>query len=135
VRVVIHGHKLPGRECGRYRDVHVGLQVGSRPDGLVPGDAATARWETEVRVIAQDDGRDFGGPAVHGRRGERFLYLTWGEFDGRDFAMFRRAKLMLADVPDADEVVADVDLTDDSGMPCCARLHDPVVRWTAVSAV
>jgi hypothetical protein len=135
VRVVIHGHRLPGRECDRYRNVHVALQVGSRPDGLVPGDAASARWETEVRVIAHDDLRDFDGPAVHGRRGERFLYLIWGELDGRDFAMFRRAKLMLADVPDAHEVVADVELTDDSGMPCCARLYEPAVRWRAVSAV
>ncbi len=75
--------------------------------------------------------RDFSGPAVHGRRGERFLYLTWGEYDGHEFSMFRRAKLMLADVPVADEVVADVDLTDESGLPCCARLHEPVIRWSA----
>jgi hypothetical protein len=131
VRVVITGRRLPGRNCGGYRNVHVGLQVGSRPDGLVAGDAAEARWEADVRVVEIDDERDFRGPAVHGKRGERFLYLTWGEFDGRDFAMFRRAKLMLADVPRADEVHAEVDLTDDRGMPCCARLHDPVIRWTA----
>jgi hypothetical protein len=131
MRVVINGHKLPGRQCGRYRDVHVALQVGSRPEGLVPGDANHARWEADVRVVDLDDERDFRGPAVHGRRGERFLYLTWGEFDGHEFAMFRRAKLMLADVPVADEVVAEVDLTDEQGLPCCARLHDPVIRWSA----
>ncbi len=131
MRVVINGHKLPGRECGSYRDVHVGLQVGTRAEGLVPGDAATARWETEVRVVTLDDERDFRGPAVHGRRGERFLYLTWGEYDGTKFAMFRRAKLMLSEVPVADELVADVDLTADDGLPCCARLHDPVIRWRA----
>ena len=38
---------------------------------------------------------------------------------------------MLADVPVADEVVAEVDLTDEQGLPCCARLHDPVIRWSA----
>ncbi|MGH8861496.1 MAG: DUF5990 family protein [Jatrophihabitantaceae bacterium] len=135
MRVVINGHKLPGRDCGGYRDVHVGLQVGSRPDGLVPGDAAAARWEADVRVVGNDDERDFRGPAVHGKRGERFLYLTWGEYDGREFAMFRRAKVMLADVPSADVVVADVDLTDGSGMPCCARLHTPVIRWSTSSSV
>lgn len=131
MRIVINGHHLPGRECGRYRNVHVGLQVGSRPEGLVPGDAPAARWATEVRVVSLEDERDFCGPAVHGRRGERFLYLTWGEYDGSTFAVFRRAKLMLADVPVADEVSADVGLTDDSGLPCCARLHHPVIRWTA----
>ena len=133
MRVVINGHRLPGRRCGRYHDVHVALQVGSRAEGLVPGDADSARWEADVRVVELDDERDFRGPAVHGRRGERFLYLTWGEFDGTDFSMFRRAKLMLSDVPTADEVVADVDLTDDTGMPCCARLHDPVLRWSVAA--
>lgn len=131
MRVVINGRNLPGRECGPYRNVHVGLQIGSRPEGLVPGDAPSARWEADVRVVDLDDERDFRGPAVHGKRGERFLYLTWGEYDGHQFAMFRRAKLMLADVPIADEVSAEVDLTDPRGMPCCARLHDPVIRWTA----
>jgi hypothetical protein len=129
VHVLIKGAGLPGRRCGTYADVHVALQVGSRPEGLVPGDAAHAEWTTEVRVIETDDGRDFRGPAVHGRRGERFLYLTWGEYDGESFAMFRRAKLMLADTPDADEVIAEVNLTDGRGMPTCARLHEPTVRW------
>ena len=39
---------------------------------------------------------DFGGPFVHGRKGERFLYLSWGAVDP-DFEMFRRAKLVFAD--------------------------------------
>ena len=72
--------------------IHVGLQIGSRPEGLVPGDAPSARWEVDVRVIELDDERDFRGPAVHGKRGERFLYLTWGEYDGREFAMFREPR-------------------------------------------
>jgi hypothetical protein len=131
VHVVIKGAGLPGRRCGSYTDVHVGLQIGSRPDGLVAGDAKQAEWTTEVRVVDTDDGRDFRGPAVHGRRGERFLYLTWGEYDGESFAMFRRAKLMLADTPVADEVIAEVNLTDQRGMPSCARLHEPTVRWAS----
>jgi Family of unknown function (DUF5990) len=130
MRIVIKGHGLPGLRCGQYANVHVALQVGSRPEGLVAGDAREAEWATDVRVITHDDGRDFRGPAVHGKRGERFLYLTWGELDGPHFAMFRRAKLMLDDLPmDSDEVVVHVELTDASGMPSCARLRDPVVRW------
>lgn len=123
---------MPGRRCGSHDNVHVGLQVGSRPEGLVAGDAIEAEWSTEVRVICHDDGRDFRGPAVHGKRGERFLYLTWGECDGRDFAMFRRAKLMLDDLPaDSGEVTVHVSLTDRHGMPSCARLRDPAVRWVS----
>lgn len=129
MRIVIKGSRLPGRECGQYTNVHVGLQVGSRPEGLVPGDADSAQWETDVRVIEHDGARDFRGPAVHGKRGERFLYLTWGEFADSQFTMFRRAKLMLDDTPSSAEVVAHVELTDPNGMPMCARLHDPVLRW------
>ena len=55
-----------------------------------------------MRVGLDTDGAlDFKGPAVHGKRGERFLYLTWGNVasDG-SFTMFRRAKLMLNRVED-----------------------------------
>ncbi|MGH3316640.1 MAG: DUF5990 family protein [Nocardioidaceae bacterium] len=125
MRLVIRGHNLPGRRCGMYDDVHVGLQVGREPEGLVPGDADAAEWATEVRT---DDG-DFRGQAVHGRKGERFIYLTWGTITDGSFNMFRRAKLMLADLPlGADEVTVDVDLTDDAGMPRCARLEASAVR-------
>ena len=131
MRVVIKGHRLPGRQCGGHQNVHVGLQVGSRPEGLVPGDAGVAEWAADVRVIDNDDHRDFSGPAVHGKRGERFLYLTWGEVDGTEFSMFRRAKIMLAGLPlEGDTAVAEIDLTDERGLPCCARLHEPSIRWS-----
>lgn len=125
MRLVIRGHHLPGRNCGAYEGIHVGLQVGREPEGLIPGDAGGAEWVTEVRT----DGDDFRGRAVHGRRGERFVYLTWGTFTDGSFSMFRRAKLMLGDLPaGAEEVTVDIDLTDDEGMPRCARLAPPAVR-------
>ena len=58
-------------------NVHVGVQVRSAPDQLVRADADDARWEVDASVVA--DGSDFRGPAVHGKRGERFLWLTWGD--------------------------------------------------------
>lgn len=125
--MVIRGHRLPGLNCGPHANVHVGVQVGSEPVGLVPADAAGAEWVAEIRVA---DG-DFRGPAVHGKKGARFVYLTWGTVAGGSFSMFRRAKLMLADLPaDADEVTVDVDLTDEHGMPRCARLQPPAIRIT-----
>ena len=125
MRLVIHGHHLPGRRCGPYDDVHVGLQLGQEPYGLVPGDADRAEWVTDIRT---GDG-DWRGPAVHGRRGSRFVYLTWGTRTGGAFTMFRRAKLMLDDLPSEDRTVTvEVDLTDDSGMPRCARLGPPALR-------
>ena len=78
--------------------------------------------------IRTGDG-DFRGPAVQGRKGDRFVYLTWGTCAGGAFTMFRRAKLMLDDLPaGAQEVTVEVHLTDDDGMPRCARLRTPAIR-------
>jgi hypothetical protein len=138
MRLVIRGHDLPGASYAGHVRIAVGLQVRDEPADLVAGDATSARWETEVRLV---DG-DARGPAVHGRRGERFVYLTWGEVSDASnagFAMFRRAKLMLdrADaglLTEAEEsgrpLVADVGLTDEKGGPRCARVDPPAVHWS-----
>jgi len=125
MRVVVRGHQLPGLTCGRYTNIHVGLQVGREPVDLVPADAAEAQWVAEIRQV---DG-DFRGPALHGKKGERFLYLTWGSVADGSFNMFRRAMLMLADLPaDVQQVTVSVNLTDDHGMPRCARLRPAAVQ-------
>src|SRR6187200_476335 len=129
MRIVIEGHDLPGAEFVSdgelLRNVHVGVQVGNEPVGLVRGDAGMARWELDVTARDDDSGLDVRGPGIHGRKGERFLYLTWGDVgsDGA-FTMFRRAKLMVRDIEpetlatavSTDGVlVASVSLTDDRG--------------------
>ena len=125
MRLLIRGHRLPGLTCGPYTNVHVGIQVRSQPVGLVPADVPAADWAVDIDTV---DG-DFRGPAVQGRKGERFVYLTWGTLAGDSFTMFRRARLVLADLPaDADQVTVDVDLTDEHGMPRCARLRPPALR-------
>jgi Family of unknown function (DUF5990) len=102
VRVTLVGTELPGRVfCdpagGELGNVHVGVQHGREPRDLVRGDADEARWEIEIDTVVTPDGSvDFRGSAVQGRRGERFVYLTWGNVDALGhFRMFRRAKLML----------------------------------------
>ncbi len=114
------------------------LQDGRDPVDPVPVTADGARWEIEVRAVVTDAGTvDLRGSAVHGRRGERFLYLTWGEIDDGAFAMFRRAKLMLDRIdPDvraqafaAGRLAAEVDLTGSDGTPRCARVDPPAIRW------
>jgi len=131
VRLIIEGHHLPGTTCGQYADVHVGVQVGRDPADLFPADADAVRWELDIDVLDKDGVTDFRGPAVQGRRGERFVYLTWGEGTGPAFTMFRRAKLMLDDVPDpwAPAATARVRLTDEHGHATCARLRPPVLEW------
>jgi len=143
MRIVIEGHDLPGAafvsDGVPLHNVHVAVQIGKGPVGLVRGDADRARWEIDVPTVLADGGVDLRGPAVHGKKGERFLYLTWGDVDaGGSFSMFRRAKLMIGDVEpellaaaaaDDGVLVASLALTDERGGPRCARVKPPLISW------
>jgi hypothetical protein len=143
--VRVRGRDLPGLrpDCGWWTGVHVGLQVGREVPRLVSGDAAEAVFEAPVEVVTgADGGLDFRGKAVQGPRGDRFLYLSWGEVDGQGrFAMFRRAKLRFDTVPDEElrralatgALEAHLPLRDGKGHPICAAVKPPVLRWQAVA--
>ena len=130
--------QLPGRRFARYEGVRVGLRVGKDVIEIVPGDAADARWEVEVRVRALDDGEyDFTGPAVAGRRGDRSVKLAWLDGAGE---LFRAAKLRLDRVPAAivaeavrteGRLVATVRLTDGRGGPTCASVPETLISWAS----
>jgi hypothetical protein len=142
--VRITGVNLPGRTFCRpdgslMENVHVGVQVRRNAAHLVRADEPEACWDVDVEIIGKDD-LDFRGPAVQGKRGDRFIYLTWGDVgpDG-SFEMFRRAKLMLDRIEpqliqsaiEADCLEATVDLTGHDGGPLCARVDPPAVSWSA----
>ena len=143
MRIVIEGHDLPGAEFVSegvaLHNVHVAVQVGKEAVDLVRGDADGARWAIDVRTVVADGVVDLRGPAVHGKTGERFLYLTWGDVGVADsFSMFRRAKVMIGDIEpemlaaaaSADGVlVASLSLTDERGGPRCARVKPPAITW------
>lgn len=130
---------LPGRSWGDHEAVYVGVQKGKDEVlGITPGDAGRATWDVELEV--RDDG-DVRGPCVQGKRGERFVYLTWGTSDDpARWGMFRRAKLLLAPVGDllqeAAATGASVEATlrgiDDKGGPVCASVRPPRVTWRVV---
>lgn len=147
MRVRIEGSALPGRGCSpsdagaSYDNIHVGVQRQREAIELISGGAESATWSFEVPIRVGDDGTpDFGGPFVHGRRGNRFVYLSWGTVDGAGvFSMFRRAKLHFADVDTATlraaigrtgTLVAQLGLTDRCGDPICARVRPPEVTWS-----
>jgi hypothetical protein len=120
-------------------NVHVGVQLRRDPAQLVPADDAEARWDVDVEVIRKDGALDFRGPAVQGKPGDRFIYLTWGNVSSEHgFEMFRRAKLMLGRVEaelveaaiEAGVLGALVDLTGDDGGPRCARVDPPALAWS-----
>jgi Family of unknown function (DUF5990) len=120
--------------------VHVGVQQRKDVVDLVPGDAPTAEWNLTIDTVAKDGALDFRGPFVHGKRDERFVYLSWGTVDDTGgFEMFRRAKLMFDAVPDAllrsaqtpgHRLVGTVRMQHDDGMPRCAATRPPAVEWT-----
>ena len=83
VPVRILGSRLPGRDCGGREPVHVGVQRRGEVVGLLPGDAEQAVFAITVDVVPGGAGGvEFRGPFVHGRRGERSVYLSWGQLGG-----------------------------------------------------
>lgn len=82
---------------------------------------------------------DFRGDHVHGRRGDRFLYLAWGLPDPTEpFVMFARAKVKLIDIP-ADlldlatqrgaRLVCELQATKSKGQPATGTIKAPGVNW------
>lgn len=140
--IILRGHTMPGRDCFTaepHTNIHVGLQQKHDVIERLPGDAANVEWRVDVAVV--DDGKvlDFKGPCVHGKKGDRFLYLAWGDVDASGaFHMFRRAKLMLAaiDVAMVRKAVAPKTLlgtlamTLPNGTPVCAAVRPPKIAWS-----
>jgi hypothetical protein len=142
VLVRIRGRSLPGRTCGPYTEVSVGLatKVGCDPTEFLPADVREAKWETRIEVRGQAGVPAFRGPAVNGPPRERFLYLTWiGRKGKAPPAMFRRAKLRLDAVPadvlaeslQSGVLVGRIPLTAADGMPVCASVRPPAIQWTS----
>lgn len=138
--VRIEGSRLPGRAWAGRSDVRVGIQRGAEVPDAVLADAPAAVLTTRVDVVDDDAGMpDFRGPAVHGRRGARFLYLSWGDGPGPGGgAMFRRAKLLLSELDPAlvrdactpgATLVGALALTGDDGGPVCAAVRPPRIAW------
>lgn len=146
--VEIRGTNLPGRRCApnpqgeAYENIHVGIGRGDTLTGLVSGDAPSARWQIDVKTRVSDARDiDFGGPFVKGKRGERFVYLSWGTVDEHGaFTLFRAAKLWLSEVDPSmiqealqpgRRLVGSLGLTDRKGYPVCASVRPPAIVWSA----
>jgi hypothetical protein len=135
MRIRIVGTDLPGSKFDEYANVHLGLQRGREVVDWVSADVETAIFELDVKLVDIPGGIDFRGPCVHGKRGERFLYLSWGNLAANgSWQMFRRAKLQLdaldAELLGAPVVVASLGLTDERGGPRCASVRPPRIKWS-----
>jgi hypothetical protein len=146
----IVGRRLPGSSWSGRSGIHVGLQRANEVVNLVNGDEGEAVFDVDLDVVAINrvdgvdgvdrvDRVDFRGACVHGRPGERFVYLSWGEVDAAGtFTMFRRLKLHLAPLVEqctvegvlaAKRIQAVLELTDTKGRPLAASVRPPWVTW------
>lgn len=123
--------ELVGVDCPVLPDVAVGVQRGTEVVDSRAAAGGDLRWMLEVRLV---DGPDLRGPFVHGRPGARFLYLCWSQAG----TMFRRAKLMLDEVPtellsaEGPGIRARFGLTLPDGSPVCAAVRPPAVSWSVL---
>lgn len=139
----IHCHELPGMAWGGRSGVRLGIQKGRDVVDDVPADAAEVTFTVPLRVkiSPHSDAPDFSGPFVQGAKGDRFIYLNWGErLAGADeWEGFSRAKLLLTDLSRARIANAlqsgrplkvSVRMTDARGRLVCASLRGDEVQWT-----
>jgi Family of unknown function (DUF5990) len=140
VRIVARHVRRGGK--GRAGPVYVGVQCRKDVVSRVPADTDEASFELTIDVVKGPNGLDFRGPFVHGRPGERFLYLSWGTLGADDeFEMFSRARLRLqgpngpsnetgAAMAAGNPVRADVDLFRPDGRPVSGQLGPPYLVWS-----
>lgn len=105
---------------------------------VVPLTLKTPKREGAASGTGSDAGYDFAGAFVHGKVGERFLYLCWGTRYGDAWGGVGRAKFPLrylstAKINEALEtgqpIHVAVDMTDVKGRPICATLPPQSLTW------
>jgi hypothetical protein len=152
----ISGRNLPGIKFSRSQGalvdrepVYVGIQRRNEVIDLVPGDASKAVFDFQIELEKAGGKFEFRGPFVHGKKGDRFLYLSWGELaKNGEFTMFRRAKLLLNNIKSEDLagalsssgqkiLEATIDLTDAGGGPLCGggKVVAEKTNWHVVPAI
>lgn len=143
--IEVIGEGLSGLDGGSRGNLSLGMQRGSEVISPVAATAGTVRFAVSVEVTAVGESGEFDarGPYVHGRRGDRFLYLSWGEVD-RDgaFGMLMRTKIKLNPI-DADLVAratesgstlrGTLSLVDAAGKPRSGTIRPDLIAWTVVA--
>lgn len=140
----LRGEGLRGPGNGESDGLHLGIQRKREVVSVVPRSTASATFTLDVDVVSPGDGvLDFRGPFVHGKRGDRFLYLSWGEVarDG-SFGMVQRTKIRLGFIdPSLVERALDtgatlqgtLELSDQRGCPRSGTLKPEHIAWEVAS--
>ena len=140
LNIQLIGHGLGDRKSG----LHLGMQRGSEVVDPVPATAGTVLFALTVEVTPIGAGGEFDtrGPYVHGRRGDRFLYLSWGEVDPDGaYGMVMRTKIGLGTIaPDlvtralesGATLRGTLSLVDAAGKPVSGTVPAERIAWIVV---
>jgi hypothetical protein len=130
---------MPSEWCRQHGVAHLGISRGKEIVDVISTQEPTAEFRATVDVIDKPSGRDFRGPYVFGKLGERFLYLNWGTQTARGWISGQggRTKLQLGFVSPTDldqavlgrTLVAELILATDAGRPAFATVKAPVLQW------
>lgn len=131
--------ELPGDRLGD-RSLLLGIQCRKEVEQVVAAGAGRASFTFDLQLFVEGDAIDLRGPFVHGRKGDRFLYLCWGRpGPAEPFVQHARAKLKFEDLPpgvldqlladDGLELVATVEATNPKGAEASGTLRPPAVTW------
>ena len=118
-----------------------GLQSRRDADDPVPA-CSTTEFQTTIDVVRTDHSEvDFAGKHVHGRRGDRFIYISWGVPDQTEpFVMFARAKIKLGSIPDdlleraaqqGRVLIVEMQATNTKGQPASVTIEATAIHWRA----
>ena len=123
-------HRFTG--CDGRSGIRVEMQMKEGHQAGTGSGKDTLKWTTEITAkLGVDGALDFAGAAVHGKRGERFFYLSWSGERGGQRGMFRRMKIHLRSVTEAQvaqaaksggALVARVHAVAKDGGPACASV-------------
>jgi hypothetical protein len=99
IEIQITIEPLPPAPVGQLQ---LGVQRGkvvTSVQNVLPG-LTKLTVSLEVTAVPKPDHTfDWKGPFVHGRPGERFLYLNWGKQQSTGWLGLRRAKIPLGRIP------------------------------------
>lgn len=140
MRLIGEGLQGPGGDGPN--GLQIGIQRKSEVVDVVPGTAPRATFSLHVDIVANDDALDFRGPYVHGPRGDRFLYLSWGEVDqDGTFGMVQRMKIRLGVIDRAlieralehrATLQGTLPLVDGAGRPLSGSVAPDRITWALV---
>lgn len=137
--ILLHCHNFPKNNFGFYTNIFVGVQQKKEVVMDTSIEVESKDFLIPIQVKPNKIGvPNFLGEFVHGKVGDRFLYLVWYQKKEVHKERFRRAKIKLAPISwkhienaihNNQPIQARINLTDHKGEPVCATLKTANLEW------